>query len=103
MRFRGKTAVVTGGSSGMGFAAAQAFLAEGANVAICGRTKDKLDQATERLKGGTSGDVMAIAADVSRIADLDRLYQQVSDRFGKIHVVFANAGVGIPTGPDPVD
>lgn len=70
MRFAGKTVVVTGGSSGMGFAAAQAFLAEGAKVAICGRTEEKLSDAAERLTVDADSDaVMAVTADVSQIAD----------------------------------
>ncbi len=101
MRFEDKTVVITGGGSGMGFAAAQAFLKEGANVAICGRTKEKLDAAAKRL--GSSDRVQVATADVSQVADLDHLYQQVSDRFGKVHAVFANAGVGIPTELGDVD
>ena len=101
MRFDNKTAVITGGGSGMGLAAAKAFLAQGANVAICGRTKEKLDKVADSLDAGDR--ILTAAADVSKIDDLDRLYQQVSDRFGKVDIVFANAGIDTPTGIGDVD
>lgn len=101
MRFENKTAVITGGGSGMGLAAAKAFLAEGANVAICGRTKEKLDQVAHSLDAGDR--ILTAAADVSKIDDLDRLYKQVSDSFGKVDIVFANAGIGTPTELGDVD
>ncbi|MDY6937756.1 MAG: glucose 1-dehydrogenase [Cyanobacteriota bacterium] len=101
MRFKNKTVVITGGGSGMGLACAEAFLAEGANVAICGRTQEKLDRAANTLEADDR--IFTAAVDVSQISDLDRFYQQTSDRFGKIDVVFANAGIGIPTGVGDVD
>jgi NAD(P)-dependent dehydrogenase (short-subunit alcohol dehydrogenase family) len=86
----GKVAVVTGGNSGIGLATAKRFREEGAKVAITGRDQKTLDEAVKVI----GGDVLAVRADVSKLADLDRLYKAVAEKFGKIDVVFANAGVG---------
>jgi NAD(P)-dependent dehydrogenase (short-subunit alcohol dehydrogenase family) len=89
-RFDGKTALITGGSSGMGFAAARRLLAEGAQVIITGRDKTRLDAAVEEL-----GDrVLGIPGDAADLADLDRLTTAVHDRYARLDVVFANAGIG---------
>ena len=85
----GKVAVVTGGNSGIGLATAQRFHEEGAQVVISGRDQKTLDQAVKTI----GGDIIAIRADVSKLADLDRLYKTVADKFGKIDVLFANAGI----------
>jgi NAD(P)-dependent dehydrogenase (short-subunit alcohol dehydrogenase family) len=88
-RFEGKTAVITGGNSGIGLATAKLFKEEGANVAIAGRDEKTLDEAV-RIIGK---DTLAVKADVSKLADIDRLYAQVAAKFGKIDALFANAGV----------
>ncbi|HZS42310.1 MAG TPA: SDR family oxidoreductase [Polyangia bacterium] len=88
-RFEGKVAVVTGGNSGIGLAAARRLKDEGARVAIVGRSRGTLDEAAKAL----GRDVLAIQADVSRLADVDRLFREVSERWGKIDVLFVNAGV----------
>ncbi|MCC3774215.1 SDR family NAD(P)-dependent oxidoreductase [Streptomyces sp. UNOB3_S3] len=92
-RFDGKVALITGGATGMGFAAAELFLAEGAKVVITGRSEDRLKLAAERLDGGDR--LLTVAADVSKPADLARLTDAVRERFGHLDVVFANAGVGV--------
>ncbi|MER0243925.1 SDR family oxidoreductase [Streptomyces sp. HSW2009] len=92
-RFAGKTVLITGGGTGMGFSAAELFLAEGAKVVITGRNADRLKVASERLDGGDR--LFAATADVAKPADLDRLLDEVGERFGKLDVVFANAGVGV--------
>lgn len=89
-RLEGKTAVITGGNSGIGFAAAQRFVAEGAYVFITGRRKEELDKAAEAIGLG----VTAVQGDVSHLDDLDRLFATVSAQRGTIDVLFANAGVG---------
>ncbi|NUT92284.1 MAG: glucose 1-dehydrogenase [Saccharothrix sp.] len=86
-RFDGKTALVTGGTSGMGLAVARRLVAEGARVVITGRDKANLDAA---LAPGVHG----VAGDVSSSADLDALVDDICSRFGRLDVVFANAGVG---------
>lgn len=88
-RLEGKVAVVTGGNSGIGLAAAQRLQEEGARVAIAGRSKKTLDQAVKTIGNG----VLALQADVAKLSDIDRLYAEVSQKLGKIDVLFVNAGV----------
>ena len=88
-RLEGKVAVVTGGNSGIGLAAAKRLQEEGAKVAIAGRSKKTIDEAVKTIGNG----VLAVQADVSKFADLDKLYAEVSQKLGKIDVLFVNAGV----------
>jgi len=88
-RLEGKVAVVTGGNSGIGLATAKRFQEEGAKVAISGRSRKTLDEAVETIGNG----VLAIQADVANLAELDKLYGEVSKKLGKIDVLFVNAGV----------
>ena len=88
-RLAGKVAVVTGGNSGIGLATAKRFREEGAQVVISGRDQKTLDDAVKTIGDG----VIAVRADVSKLGDLDKLYKIVSEKFGKIDVLFANAGV----------
>jgi NAD(P)-dependent dehydrogenase (short-subunit alcohol dehydrogenase family) len=88
-KLNGKVVVVTGGNSGIGLATAKLFHAEGAKVAIAGRDQKTLDAAVKEI----GEDTLAIRADVAKLADIDRLYQAVKEKFGKIDVLFANAGV----------
>ncbi len=86
---QGKVAVVTGGSSGIGLAAAKRLAADGVTVFITGRRQVELDKAG----AGIDGDVVAVQADVYKPADLDRLYEQVRTSKGKLDIVVANAGL----------
>lgn len=88
-RLEGKVAVVTGGNSGIGLATARRFQLEGARVAISGRNKKTLDEAVKMIGNG----VLAIQADVAKLADLDKLYTEISKKMGKIDVLFVNAGI----------
>ena len=88
-RLEGKIALVTGGNSGIGLAAAKRLQEEGARVAIAGRNRKTLDQA-ERIIGNG---VLALQADVANLSDVDKLYADVSRKLGKIDVLFVNAGV----------
>src|SRR6201998_2861880 len=88
-RLEGKVAVVTGGNSGIGLATAKRLQQEGASVAITGRSKKTLDEAVRTIGNG----VLAIQADVAKLTDLDNLYTEVSQKLGKIDVLFVNAGV----------
>ncbi|MGW8531512.1 MULTISPECIES: glucose 1-dehydrogenase [Nocardiopsidaceae] len=91
-RFDGKTVLITGGTSGMGQAAARRFLDEGARVVITGRDQGRLDAAVKDLDGGDR--VLAVRGDAANLDDLDTLTAAVKVRFGRLDVVFANAGVG---------
>jgi NAD(P)-dependent dehydrogenase (short-subunit alcohol dehydrogenase family) len=88
-RFIDKIVVITGGSSGIGLSAAQAFEREGAKVVVTGRTPETLKAAAKAL----GKDAIALQADVTRAGDLERLFATVGDRHGRIDVLFANAGV----------
>ena len=85
----GRVALVTGGSSGIGFATAQEFVGEGAYVFVTGRREKELAAAVKEIGRNVTG----IRADVSYSEDLDRLFSQIKSEKGKLDVVFANAGV----------
>lgn len=87
--FKGKVAVITGGNSGIGLATAKLFREHGAKIAIAGRDKKTLDDAVGAMGSGAIG----VQADLRDLGDLDRLFETVSRRFGKVDVLFANAGV----------
>jgi NAD(P)-dependent dehydrogenase (short-subunit alcohol dehydrogenase family) len=87
-KLHGKVAVITGGSTGIGFAAAKLFIEEGAYVFITGRRQKELDAAVKTI----GSDVTGVQGDVAKSADLDRLYEAVKAK-GKLDIVFANAGV----------
>jgi NAD(P)-dependent dehydrogenase (short-subunit alcohol dehydrogenase family) len=85
----GKTAVITGGSAGIGFATAKRFVDEGAHVFISGRRKAELDTAVKELGENATG----VQGDVSNEDDLDRLFAAVADSGRRIDVLFANAAI----------
>ncbi|MFF2131296.1 SDR family NAD(P)-dependent oxidoreductase [Streptomyces olivochromogenes] len=91
-RLDGKVAVVTGGSSGIGFAIAQQFVEEGAFVFITGRRRPELDKAKDEI----GRNVTTVQGDVSVSDDLDRLFRTVAEDKGKIDVVVANSGLVDP-------
>jgi NAD(P)-dependent dehydrogenase (short-subunit alcohol dehydrogenase family) len=86
---QGKVAVVTGGGEGIGLASAKRLVREGASVFIFGRRQSTLDEAVAEI----GGEVVALQADVSKPADLDRAYEAVRAWKGKIDILVANAGV----------
>jgi NAD(P)-dependent dehydrogenase (short-subunit alcohol dehydrogenase family) len=89
-RLKGKIALVTGGNSGIGFATARQFVAEGAYVFITGRRQAELDAAAKTI----GKNVTAIQGDVANLTDLDRLFAAIKEQKGRIDVLFANAGGG---------
>jgi NAD(P)-dependent dehydrogenase (short-subunit alcohol dehydrogenase family) len=89
-RLKDKIAVITGGNSGIGFGIAEAFKKEGAVGAIVGRNQETLARSLGQLGDGFVG----INADVTKLADLERVFKETYQKFGKIDVVVANAGGG---------
>ena len=89
-KLENKIAVVTGGTSGIGLATAQRFVAEGAQVYVTGRRRRELDAAVALMGGHATG----VQADSSRLDDLDRLFAQVASERGRVDVLFVNAGGG---------
>ncbi|WP_213953606.1 SDR family oxidoreductase [Variovorax sp. dw_954] len=89
-KLTGKVAVITGGTTGIGLAAAKAFASEGAFVYITGRRQAELDAAVAANGPNASG----VRADSTRLADIDRLYDAVKAGHGRIDVLYANAGGG---------
>jgi len=88
-RFVNKVVVITGGTSGIGLAAARQFIKEGANVVVTGRNTRSVSGARKELDAkGT-----AIVADVTKSADLDSLFRQVREKYGQIDVLYVNAGI----------
>jgi NAD(P)-dependent dehydrogenase (short-subunit alcohol dehydrogenase family) len=96
MKLTGKKALITGGNSGIGFATARLFAAEGAEVAITGRDQKTLDEAVAELGPSVRG----YRADVTLAEDRKRLFSALTKDFGKLDIVFANAGIAVrtPTG-----
>jgi NAD(P)-dependent dehydrogenase (short-subunit alcohol dehydrogenase family) len=90
MKLAGKVALVTGGNGGIGLATAKLFRQEGAKVIITGRDRHRLDTAALAI----GDDVLAVQADVTKLEQIDQLYEVVTAKFGKIDVLFANAGMG---------
>jgi NAD(P)-dependent dehydrogenase (short-subunit alcohol dehydrogenase family) len=89
-KLAGKIALVTGGTSGLGLAAAKRFVAEGAKVVVTGRRTVELDAAVADLGRNATG----VRGDVSVLADLDHLYGTIRQTYGRLDVLFANAGGG---------
>lgn len=89
-KFEGKIALVTGGTSGIGLAAAQKFVNEGAYVYITGRRQNELDKAVNQIGKNVTG----VQGDISKLEDLDKLYDMIKQEKGKLDILFANAGIG---------
>ncbi len=94
MRLKEKIAIITGGNSGIGFAIAQEFKIEGAQGAIFGRTQETLEGSVKELGPG----FIAVRGDVTKADDLERLYAQTAERFGKADILVANAGGAVGPG-----
>lgn len=89
-KLSGKIALITGGTSGLGLATAQRFVEEGAHVFITGRRQAELDAAIALLGENATG----VNGDISKLEDLDNLYGIISEKFGRLDILFANAGIG---------
>jgi NAD(P)-dependent dehydrogenase (short-subunit alcohol dehydrogenase family) len=88
-KLEGKVAIITGGATGIGFAAAKLFVEEGAYVFITGRRQKELDEAVNAIGKNITG----VQGDVAKLAELDRLYETVEAQGRRIDIVFANAGL----------
>ena len=95
----GRVAVVTGGASGIGLAAAKRFHSLGMRVAIADLKQDDLDRAANVIRNGGGAEVLAVVADVSRKEDVERLKAEVYEAFGEVGVLMNNAGTGNGGGP----
>ena len=100
-RLQGKTAVITGGNSGVGEAAALLFAKEGANVVISARRASALDAVAEKIKAA-GGSVLTVPTDISQDADCKALMKAAKDKFGAIDILVNNAGV-LDTGLKAID
>jgi 3-oxoacyl-[acyl-carrier protein] reductase len=92
IRLAGRSAIVTGGSKGIGLAVASRFAADGADVAIVARGREALDEAVRTIGAGASGRVVGLQGDVALAADIERAYDEAMTAFGKIDIVVNNAG-----------
>jgi NAD(P)-dependent dehydrogenase (short-subunit alcohol dehydrogenase family) len=88
-RLEGRTAVITGGATGIGFASAKRFIEEGAFVFLFGRTQSALDEAVAKL----GPNARAVAGSINETADLDRLFETVRDERGRVDILLANAAI----------
>jgi 3-oxoacyl-[acyl-carrier protein] reductase len=99
----GKAALITGGSDGLGRAAAARLAAEGARVAICARRRAHLEAAAAELRERTGSEVLAITADVARADDCARLVEEAAAAFGGIDILLNNAGTSAAHGLEELD
>ena len=95
---KGRSAIITGGSKGIGFAIANRFASSGADVAIVARGREGLDAAVAKIKAATNAHVVGVQADVGKAEDVQRAYDEAMAAFGKLDIVVNNAGTSA-TGP----
>jgi len=92
LELSGKTALVTGGSQGIGRAIAFGLGGEGAKVAICARDKARLEETAKEIQTKTSAEVLVVPGDLSRLDEVNRVATAVRDRFGRLDILVNNAG-----------
>lgn len=92
MTVKNKVAMITGGGSGLGEAAARVLAREGAKVAVLGRTEDEIKEVADSINSA-GGEAMPVVADISRPEDMEKAAQQIVDKWGRLDIVFANAGI----------
>jgi 3-oxoacyl-[acyl-carrier protein] reductase len=103
LELKGKVAIISGGSDGMGRAAAERLASEGVKVGICARRKDHLERAADEIRKATGGEVLAVPADVSRAADVEAVVKAVADRWGGVDILLNNAGTSNANAFETVD
>jgi NAD(P)-dependent dehydrogenase (short-subunit alcohol dehydrogenase family) len=99
MRLKNKSALITGGTSGIGLATAKLFIAEGARVAVTGRDEAVFD----RVKAELGENALVLKGDVRSIKDMRAIAAEVKEKFGGLDVVFANAGWAFPSAVNDID
>ncbi len=99
----GKVTLITGGSDGLGRAAAARLAAEGARVAICARRAGHLEETAAALRQATGGEVLAVAADVSQVEGCSRFVEAAVDAFGGVDILVNNAGTSAAHGLEDLD
>jgi NAD(P)-dependent dehydrogenase (short-subunit alcohol dehydrogenase family) len=92
MQLEGKVALITGGGSGIGKAAALLFAQEGAKIAVLSHTAEEIEETAEQIRS-KDGEAMAVTADISLPEDMTRAVEQIGQRWGRLDIVFANAGI----------
>ena len=92
----GKVALITGGSVGIGKAAALALAQEGARVAICARSKEQLEQTAQEITAATGNEALAVVADMTQLGDIQRLVATTADVLGGIDILVNNAVNSVP-------
>ena len=93
-----KVAIITGGGTGIGRAAALSLQADGWDVVVAGRRKDELDKTVALAKSG-AGKIIGVASDVTQQDHVKRLFAETKKAFGRLDFLFNNAGMGLPAGP----
>lgn len=99
MRLLKETALITGGTSGIGKKLAEKFLAEGCSVAICSRSQEKVDNTVKEFSEKYGDKIFGLAADVSKIEEMTSLVENVVEKFGSLRILIACAGVSLKYGP----
>lgn len=99
----GKTALVTGGSKGIGAAIAAALAREGVRVALCARTTAEVEQTARAIAEATGSEAVGLTGDVTRREDIERVVEEASHRFGGVDILVSNAGVPGGVGFGPID
>lgn len=89
---KGRVAVVAAASEGLGYATARVLAAEGARLAICSRRADAIERAAREIREATGAEVLAVQADVSKAADIERFVQEIDRRYGQVDVLVTNSG-----------
>ena len=100
---KGKVAIITGGSEGIGKAAAKSLAAEGANVIIFARRQERLDNASKEILDATGANITTVSGDVTKPKDIEGAVQKAIDLFGKIDILVNNAGTASSNPFDAVD